>query len=179
MSKNTVEVELRALITQSTIEKINSKPKKVSQEHDLYFRYKTDKKKSWIVRIRRKGNKHVLTYKSSKKFGEGAWDEVNIPVGKRVALQLASFFEDNEHNLEVEIAKFRRTFKIDGMEINVDEIENLGTFIEAEILAKVENIEGAKDKIRAYFKKLDIPDVNITEKGYVGLMRDKKYGITS
>lgn len=179
MSKRKIEVELRALVTPNIIKKLNSESKKESREHDLYFRYKTDLEKLWIARIRSKGNKHVLTYKSNKKFGEGAWDEVNIPLGKEAAAQLASFFKDNEHNLEAEITKFRRTFKIDGMEVNIDEIDNLGTYIEAEIMAETEKLEEAKDKIKSFFKKLGITESNITEKGYVGLMRDKKNGITS
>lgn len=178
MSKNTIEVELRALITPNIIRKFNSKPKKESRERDLYFRYKTDKDKLWIVRIRNKGKQHILTYKSSKKFGEGAWDEVNIPINKKISDQLASFFQDNEHNLEVEIAKFRKTYQIDNMEINIDEIENMGTYIEAEILVEVDKIEDAKNKIKSYFEGLGIPSTNITEKGYVVLMRDKKNGTT-
>ena len=149
MSKNLVEVELRAKITADILKKIKSKILKESKEHDKYFRYETDIDKTWIVRIRSKGKKHILTYKSSKKFGEGTWDEVNVPIGKRAALQLASFFEDNEHRLEVEIAKFRRTFKIDDMEINIDEIENLGIYIEAEILSEVDEIEDAKNRIKS------------------------------
>lgn len=175
--KDKVEVELRALIAPNIVKKFSSKPKKESQEYDLYFRYRTDKDKLWIVRIRSEGNKHILTYKSSKKFGEGAWDEVNIPINKQVAERLASFFKDNEHNLEVEISKFRKTYQIDNMEINIDEIEDLGTYIEAEILAEVDKIEDAKNKINSYFESLGILSTNITEKGYVGLMRDKKNGI--
>ena len=65
------------------------------------------------------------------------------------------------------------------MEINIDEIENLGIYIEAEILSEVDEIEDAKNRIKSYFKTLGIPVANITEKGYVGLMRDKKNGIAS
>jgi len=176
--KSKIEVELRAKITPNIIKKIKSELLKESKEHDSYFRHKADVEKTWIARIRIKNNKYLLTYKSNKQFGEGAWDEVNIPITKEIATQLRDFFTSNEHDLEVEIKKYRQSFNIDGMEINVDNIGKLGTYIEAEILTDSDHIEEAKAKIRLLFKNLGISDKNITNKGYVGLMRGKN-GITS
>lgn len=176
--KNVVEVELRARVSTNIPKKLKAKLLKNSKEHDFYFRYKTDFEKLWIARIRNKGNRCFLTYKSNKEFGEGAWDEVNIPLTKKTANQLASFFAGNDHNLEVEIIKKRKTYKINGMEINVDEIERLGTYIEAEVITDSDHIEEAKLKIKSFFKDLGIPAKNITNKGYVGLMRDKNNGVT-
>ena len=177
MSK--VEVELRAKIAPGILKKFAGKVLKESKEHDLYFRYETDTEKTWIARIRNRGSKYSLTYKSSKQFGEGAWDEVNVHIDRKTAEQLRSFFSSNSHNLEVEIIKRRKTIKIDGMEVNVDKIEGLGTYIEAEIMADMKKVDDAKEKIRSLFKKLGIPDKEITDKGYVWLMRERKDGATS
>lgn len=171
-----IEVELRAEINSDVLENKDYSLPKESNEHDIYYSYQSDTSRTWIARIRNKNGKFLLTFKSSKKFGDGAWDEVNINISSKKATQLNDFFLNNGFFIDVQIKKFRRTYRIDDMEVNIDNIENLGTFIEAEIMSNPAEITHAKLKIQDFFKSIGVGDNQIIIKGYVHLMRERLYG---
>ncbi|MBI2021614.1 class IV adenylate cyclase [Candidatus Daviesbacteria bacterium] len=167
-----IEVELRAKISPELTDKLKRGSKVIkSVEHDTYFSYVSDSNKSWIVRIRITGKKAWLTFKSNNQFGEGAWNEVDFPIPLTQSKQLSEFFLSNGFYIDVEIKKKRYHRKIAGMSINIDEIDKLGLYVEAELLAPESQIEAAKNKIYSFLKDLGIQDSQITSEGYVSLMR--------
>ncbi len=167
-----IEVELRAKVDASLLERLTMAPHTTVAEHDRYFRHVSDSARDWIARIRRADDQYSLTLKSSGQFGEGAWDEVCLPLTPDRAAQLGAFLLAHGFLLEVEIAKRRTTFRYDGMEINLDDIDGLGTYLEAEILAPHGEVEEARHRIRAFFATLDIAEAQIIQEGYVRLMRE-------
>lgn len=169
--KDKLEVELRAKVDQSILRKILASVEVESEEHDQYFRYAPETNKDWVVRIRQKQERFFLTFKSSKKFGEGAWSEVNTEISQEASKLFRDFFLSNGFILDVEISKYRKTFHIEGLEVNVDEIKDLGMFIEAEIMT--DDIETGKRKILNLFRSLGIEEDQITAKGYVALMKER------
>lgn len=175
-----IEVELRAQIDSDLLEVKGYTLSNLSKEHDIYYSYESDLNRTWIVRIRNKNAKYFLTFKSSKKFGDGAWDEVNMNIPEEKATQLEYFFLNNGFFVDVEIDKTRKTYHIDSMEVNIDEIVNLGTFIEAEIICTDSSqIDLAKSKIQKFFNSLGITPDKIINKGYVPLMRERVHGNNS
>lgn len=176
---NQIEVELRVEIDSDILETNGYLPSNKSTEHDTYYSYQSDPNRTWIARIRSKNGRYFLTFKSFKKFGNDVWDEVNINVSYKKAVQLNDFFLSNGFFIDVEIKKIRKTYKIDNMEINFDYIENLGTFIEAEIMSSKEHIDAAKTKIQDFFNSLNIEKDKIITKGYVPLMKERLYGKNS
>ena|SRR3989344_334705 len=173
VKKQNTEVELRAKVNLNIIKRIKNYPLKRYLEHDLYFRHQFDTQRNWLARIRKRNSQYYLTFKSSKQFGEGAWNEVDIPISAVHAKQMREFLLKNDFNLEVEIIKRRKSYKIDGMEVNIDEIKELGIFIEAEIITSETQVEKARQKIKIFFRKLGIDEDQITPSGYVTLMRNK------
>lgn len=85
---------------------------------------------------------------------------------------MQSFFLSNGFVLEVEIDKERVSFRRDDVEINVDIIKGLGMYVEAEVLAKPDEVEGGRRRIQELFRHMGIPGDAITQDGYVRLMRD-------
>lgn len=172
MQKDRIEVEMRAKISPQIAQKITSSSYKEYVEHDIYFTYKTDKNPTWIVRIRERNGIFKLTLKSKNSFGEGAWDEVETDLSAQQANQFRQFFLANGFFIDVEIKKVRKSYKIGDFEINIDKINKLGTYIEAELMVYKEDIDKAKNKIREFLLDLGVSENQIISKGYVGLMRD-------
>jgi len=169
-----LEVELRAKIDRVNL--LNNKIllNKEYLEIDMYYRYAPEINKDWVVRIRRHLNDFFVTYKSNKKFGEGAWSEVEMQINKEVADKLHDFFLSNKFILDVIIEKNRKNFQYKNFEINIDQIKDLGIFIEAEVIT--DNVEEGRERILELFLELDIPSKDITEKGYVTLMKEALNG---
>lgn len=171
-----IEVELRASVNEIIFKKFKETTKLLknnSKEYDTYYRPLTPNQIDWVVRIRKKDNKYYLTFKSSKKFGEGAWDEVNIIITKDLAKKMHNFLISNNFFIDVEIVKDRITFNHNKMEVNIDKIQRLGVFVEAEIMAYEDKIAQAQETIKSYFKSLGITEDNIIKKGYVTLMKER------
>ncbi len=176
MADTKVEVELRAKIDQSFVDNFPHKEVSSQHEHDLYYKFLSQPENDWIARVRQRDNQFILTFKSKKTFGEGAWSEVNIPIDQAKAEHLTHFFLENGFFVEVEINKKRKTYHIDEMEVNIDEIENLGVFIEAEVMVDKDDVEKAKEKITRFFSESGIDQSAIITKGYVGLVKESKNG---
>lgn len=172
MQKDKIEVEMRAKISPQIAQKITSISYKEYIEHDIYFTYKADKNPTWIARIRERNDIFKLTLKSKNSFGEGAWDEVETDLTAQQASQFRQFFLANGFFIDVEIKKVRKSYKIGDFEINIDKINKLGTYIEAELMVHKEDIDKAKNKIREFLLNLGVSENQIISKGYVGLMRD-------
>lgn len=172
-SQKKLEVELRAPVSSDIYDKFSETKYQTFEEQDQYFSYTADQDRSWIIRIRNRNQSFFITFKSKKDFGEGSWYEVDIPLFAEKASRMKDFLLGNGFFIDVDIVKMRKSFKAGRMEINIDTIEGLGMFIEAEILAEESEVEEAKEKIRNFFIKLGIPENVITEKGYVSLMREK------
>ena len=171
----TIEVELRAKTTPSIISLIKQRAQLISsgKEKDIYYKFHSNPKNFWIARVRKKNNYYYLTYKSSATFGEGSWHEIEIAISKDIASNLHHFFLGNGFVIEVEISKKRSTYKLDNMTINIDEIEQLGKFMEVEIITNKQGIKKAQERINAFLISLDIEKESITKKGYVLLMQEK------
>lgn len=169
--KNQIEVELRAFAGRIILKKFGLLINK-SREHDTYYKPILPVEIDWIIRIRRKDNICYLTFKSSKQFGEGAWNEINIPITKELASKMHDFLLSNNFRIEVEIIKNRTTFNQNNMEVNIDRIQGLGVFVEVEIMAHESKVTQAQKTIKSYFKSLGIKEESITKKGYVALMKE-------
>ena len=167
-----IEVELRVKVEEALVAQLLVTPHTTATEHDEYFRHVSDSARTWIARIRRQDERYALTLKSSTRFGEGAWDEVNLPLTPEQAAQLRPFLLAHSFDREVTIAKRRRTFRQDGMAINLDTIDGLGTYLEAEILAAPGEVAEARRRIGTFFATLGIDEAQITQDGYVRLMRE-------
>lgn len=175
MNNKMIEVELRAKVDTEIFKRLSDKKVSEYLEHDCYYTYENNIDKNWIVRVRQRNDSYFLTFKSKKQFGEGAWSEVDMAITSQNAENMKQFCLANDFYLDVEIKKVRKSYRFDDIEVNIDEIENLGVYIEAEVMTQSGNIESGKQRIMAFFDSLGISADQIIREGYVSLMRSK-YG---
>lgn len=173
-----MEIELRAKVNNSTQIRrritnfVGSKPK-VSNQKDIYLKHSKDKERLLVFRTRETSGKSLFTIKAKNKGGKDhAWLEYETPLNnpkKLRSILLANGFEN-----VVSLTKTRCSWKMKGMEINLDIIKELGTFIEAEVIAQPSQKDKALKRIESVLEKLNIGHKDIIHKGYVQLALEKK-----
>jgi adenylate cyclase, class 2 len=169
-----MEIELRCKAPpqiHERIAKLNAVKQKEETEDDEYFKFGLDVDRKLVVRIRRKNNgETLLTFKGSSKAPQDiAWQEWETSAPDPDSLK--KLFLSNGLVPVVHIVKKRVTYKLSDFEINVDEIKDLGTFVEVELQS--EDVVTAQKRIRELLSKVGITEADIITKGYVPLMIEK------
>lgn len=172
-----LEIEIRAKLKNGSKLINNLKKTKgvkfvgTHKEDDRYLKHATDVERNLIIRIRRKKNKAVLTFKGRAKGADTAWPDVDIDLTDPKTLEGLLF--SNNYVEVVRIKKNRSMFRKGDFEINVDKVDNLGWFVEIEGRGnekKRKNIEAA---IRVVLASFGVANDQIVTKGYVPLMLEK------
>jgi predicted adenylyl cyclase CyaB len=170
-----MEIEIRAMVknTEEVRKDLDLKAthKESSNEHDLYLRHEGDVNRVLVLRIRRKKSGAILTFKGKSTGDDTAWADADLPLTDPDNLEkllLASGYVE-----VVEIKKHRESYNLDGFEVNFDEIENLGTFIEIEGRGEEDARLDVEEKMMDILVSLGIQKEDIIRKGYVPLMLEK------
>lgn len=165
-----VEIELRAKATPEIVTILKKIATKLheSLEHDKYFKFKDDLKRKLVIRLRKNDSGTFLTFKGSSVLQQDvAWQEWEQAINDMATLE--HLFLSNGLVLVTEIKKHRITYKYEDITLNLDTIENLGTFVELELIS--DNPELAQKKLKETMKTvLHLSENNIVTKGYVKLM---------
>lgn len=170
-----MEIEIRARVNDVSKIKASLQAEtkfiETSNENDLYLRHKGDVERLIVLRIRRKENGALLTFKGKAKGDDTAWPDVDLPLSRP---------DDLEHLLlesgyveVVRILKHRSTYRMNDFEINLDEIDDLGIFIEIEGHGTEEEREKVERDITQFLTDRGIQQSDIIRKGYVKLMLEK------
>jgi adenylate cyclase class 2 len=171
-----MEIEVRAKIRNTeTIEKNLKKlgavlAEKVVQD-DIYFGSTCLFDKigySFMMRVRDEGEKSFLTYKGARTKMDGVWEEYEFAIeDKKVAIQMLKAM-----GLEkiIRVKKTRKVYKLKGFSICVDNIRNLGNFIEIELISKKNR---GKNRICKLMTDIGIEQNRIIHKGYITMMLKK------
>lgn len=168
------EVELRARTDADITKRLSDLGAQLtneSREIDKYYKFEDDPERKIVIRIRKKEGDTLLTFKGSNKEEDTSWQEWEQKVedGEGLSKLLVSNGVVNF----VTIDKNRKKYNLEDFEINVDQIKDLGTFIEAELKVQdTENTEKAKSRIKNLFAQLEVKD--IINEGYVRLMLKEK-----
>ncbi len=140
-----------------------------NQQDDLYFtdttKYETFKD-TFVLRIRRAGKKAFLTFKGST-GKQGVYEEYETEVLDLDALD--TMLQKSGFEKFLEIRKHRVIYEFEGAEINLDEVEGLGKFVEIEVIAE----ENADAKLIEMTEKLGLSGNESTRLGYVTLLLKK------
>lgn len=137
------------------------------EEVDLYYNHpsrdfaKTDE----ALRVRRKGDKHFLTYKGPKiDATTKTRQEIELPLGEAEGTAKAwnSMLEALHFAPITEVRKLRRkAFVAWGgrqIEASLDQIDGLGTFAELELVVEPSGLEAAKTAIASLAARLGLHD---------------------
>lgn len=139
-----VELKVRVPSLDSVRERLNVKNALFCgkyHEHDIYYNapHRDFGKTDEAVRIRYTDNQAVVTYKGPKirKFGLKAREELNF------AVESGETFETMLDRLgftrTMEVNKWRENYKLGSASIALDDVEDLGTFAEIEIITENES----------------------------------------
>ena len=134
-------------------------------EVDTYFAHpardfaKTDE----ALRIRRKGTANFITYKGPKiDAATKTRREIDLPLppGEDTAQQWTDLLQALGFTPVGEVRKSRRKAQVAwqgrSVEISLDQVERLGTFVELELVVEPEDVEAAKTCIMSLAKDLGL-----------------------
>jgi len=138
-----LEIELKAKVSslepiRACLLRMNAEPRGKIHEHDIYYNAPhrdfgvTDE----AMRVRYTDNHAVVTYKGAKikSFGFKAREELNT------AVESGEVFEQMLDRLgftkTAEVNKWREYFQLGDAAISLDNVEDLGTFVEIEVMAE-------------------------------------------
>lgn len=148
-------------------------------EHDIYYNAPhrdfgvTDE----AVRVRYTNDHALVTYKGAKikKFGLKAREELNT------AVESGEVFEKMLDRLgftkTTEVDKWRENYRFSGAAICLDEVNELGTFVEIEIMTSDENSH-AEAEIKRIAKEIGVTGEPILA-SYLELLLSKRSAVQS
>ena len=147
-----LEVELKVRVqaldpVRENLIRLNARFLSRVHEHDLYYNAPhrdfgiTDE----AVRIRYSDDNAVVTYKGPKikKFGLKAREEVNFAVESGTSFE--TMLERLGFTLTTDVNKWRETYSLGNASISLDTVDELGTFVEIEVMTKNDESNPTKE----------------------------------
>lgn len=143
---------------------------------DIYLKHEQDEHRNMILRIRKNYEEKsaLLTFKAKSPVGynDGSWQDFDTEI--KDPEKLERLLTKNGYVYVCLIDKVRQSFEYQDMEINIDNIRDLGVFVEVEKNVESEGqIQGAQEEIKKVLFDLGIEKEDVVEKGYVQLMLEE------
>ncbi|HIH97051.1 MAG TPA: class IV adenylate cyclase [Thermoplasmata archaeon] len=173
-----IEVEAKAPVKnpisiKNSLIKIGSSFVESRKERDEYFQHPcrdftiTDE----ALRIRRVGKQVLMTYKGPKLDQKTKTrEEITLSISKQYSLA-KSLIQRLGFKKAIEVVKQREVYRLGKLEICLDDVQGLGTYLEIEVRV-AKDFENAKKKILLLLDKLKLKET--TRQSYVELLNEKK-----
>ena len=147
-------------------------------EIDLYFNHPNMQILSGgcALRVREAGGKYRLTYKGPKK-DDVTTSREEIEIGIESAREMIKILDELGFYEICRVKKLRKTYLLEDLVITLDNVDDLGEFIEVE--GKASNDEEFKEKKDEIFKlleKLGLSTDAISQRSYLEMLLDGKRG---
>jgi adenylate cyclase class 2 len=150
-----------------------------SSEVDTYYAHPSVnfKETGEALRLRESDGEHVLCYKSGKNAGGvKAKREIETRLDSDQAQVVTEILEYLGFTESITVDKWRRTYRrrANGFQVNVclDDVKDLGEFVEVEIVCEERNREDAERTVKRVAEKLGLS--NPVTKGYAAMMHELK-----
>ncbi|MDR1803960.1 MAG: CYTH domain-containing protein [Treponema sp.] len=171
------ELEIKYKVETFPLEKIEGlgfKKKKESHQIDIYYIVNKviDGKRTYL-RTRKDIIKKEYSFDLHQIKSEFATDEKEIPLmDEKYYIYINDILSIMKQPVICEIDKQRAIFEKNNISIVLDKVENLGNFVEIEIIG--EDIQENQDLLFDIAKKLSLDDKNrVSKKGYPDLFIEK------
>lgn len=188
--KNKLEIEKKYYIKNSSIEELSKIIEKLGAKHvgdnkqqDIYFNVpgRDSLKSKECLRIRGSEAKTEITYKPATKQedvnnGFFAKEEINLPINDTVLA--TTLLLNIGCEILAEVKKERKRYTLDKFKIFIDNISNVGLFLEIEILDIEENVHKCIADIDNLFLALNIADYTVEDKPYRDIVIETQKGGT-
>jgi adenylate cyclase class 2 len=185
---NKLEIEKKYYIKNKKIEELIEIIKKSGAEYegenkqcDIYFNVpgRDSLTSKECLRIRESETKREITYKpptknSDMNNGFFAKKEINLAIQDIETAKILLL--DIGCEILTEVKKERKRFRLDKFKIFIDNIQNVGLFIEIEIVDVYNNIQKGISEIDKLMKNLKIDEYTIEDKPYRDLVIENKKG---
>ncbi len=169
-----LELEVKAALSDDALERLRRLDLALvdQQTHvDTYYRHPctdyvaTDE----ALRIRRSDDKTIITYKGPRLSRETKMREeheltANSFTEARAVLQSLGFIE------VATVEKIRQRFKRDALCVAIDDVKDLGRFIEIEVLLEEDEAESAEDQIFTFLEEIGVRRDDTTRESYLELL---------
>ena len=180
-----LEVETKIKVNPKNVNELRERIKKIARfrnktnKYDSYFAIKINGYPKKAFRIRDDGKKLVVNF---KKWLKNYWtkdivvkEEYEFTINnKDIFLALMKdlgFREWMEKIKKSESYIYKKNTKVN---IEINEVKNLGYFIEIEYIARKEEVKKAMYTIRSILKELGIKSNEINNKGYTKMLWKKR-----
>lgn len=140
--------------------------KKVNQK-DLYF--KTSDEEKEILRVRKTDGKTILGYKEIEKSDKSVFNELEVEVID--SDKMIDILDNLGFDEKVEIQKDRWYYDLDGVTLELNDIKDLGSYLDFEVISDDE--DKAKEKIYRVMNELDYSKDDIEPRLYYELLEEK------
>lgn len=172
-----MEIEVRAKV--GDLEEIKNKLAGLgaefthsNQQDDSFFKPKGRETEdqgpgSRIIRIRKQEDKSFLTMKEMTDTS-GVWGEHETEISNPEETRDMLMKMDYSHLFDLN--KSREHGKLDGMNLCLDNIKQLGKYIEVEIIG--DNPQEAKRKILELFQRIGVNEIQIEHRGYARIISE-------
>ena len=178
-----IEVETKLKIDrvepiEERIKELSGNYKGEKTEIDLYFDHPNIQILSGgcALRVREADGKYRLTYKGPKKDDETTSRE-EIEIGIESAMEMIKILDELGFYEICEVKKLRKTYLLKDLIITLDNVADLGEFIEVEGKASNDQeFEEKKDEIFKLLKKLGLSTEAISQRSYLEMLLDGKRG---
>lgn len=171
-----IEMEIKAYLTDEALQNFLELPPKfisLSVQSDVYYSapnrdFKTTDE---ALRIRVSNGQAEVTYKGPKMDTETkAREEINVKIDDYQKfdniLRILSFKSIRS------VDKVRRKYEFEGVNIMIDEVKDLGRFLEVEVLVE-DNFDAAKQHVFSILKRTGVEKEKLTRESYLELLLKK------
>ena len=173
-----LEIELKVSVpdlgpVRSCLTTLGAESRGNLHEHDIYYNapHRDFGTTDEAMRVRYTNDHAVITYKGAKikKFGLKAREELNTAVES--GPEFEKMLDRLGFRKTAEVNKWRETFRYGTASISLDTVDELGTFVEIEVMT--ETGEDATDQIAAIAKKIGVSGDPILA-SYLELLLEKR-----
>jgi len=167
-----IEVEIKAYLNDESLNSFYKlAPTLISSltQSDVYYDApnRDFKKTDEALRVRVSNGHAEVTYKGPKIDTETkARKEINVKVDYQ---KFKNILEVLNFKRIKSVDKIRRQYECEGLSVMIDEVRDLGRFLEVEVLVE-DNIEAAKERIFSLLKRIGLDKEKLTRESYLELL---------
>jgi adenylate cyclase class 2 len=124
------------------------------------------------LRLRSIGRKNMLTYKGSRLDAlSKSRKEITLSVSREPTEELLSSLGFSKFG---QVLKLRRNYKLGDLLVSLDNVENLGTFVEIEAVGEEKDFEFHEKRVVGLLERLGFSKGEIIRESYLELIYSKR-----
>ena len=172
-----IEIEIKVKADLKAVEKrlIDEGARFVNEERQIDSYYnapdrdfaQTDE----ALRLRSVGRKNMLTYKGPRlDTASKSRKEVTLSVSRKPIEELLSSLGFSKFG---QVTKLRRNYRLGDMLVSLDDVDNLGAFLQSDALAEEKDFEFHEKRVLELLEKLRFSEGDIIKDSYLELIYGK------